>query len=453
MPSFGQTGDWLDAGPDIGSAFGAYGTPASSSNLQSFDTPARGISQFDTPSTVASIGQMLSDYGSRKYGDLNPRGQMGGVATGGQATLGGDWVGVDQWSSAIQQASSATGVSAGLISAVMKLESNGDPNAAGAAGVWGPMQVNSGAWGNGPWMSDPVANIQKGAEILKYYLDLNGGNVREALRGYHGYGSDGYTTDQQYADQVLSNLSAYTSKAGGGSAGFGYNSGVGAITSALPAGSVAEWGEFNVPSSNGYYSYGAQYGLNGVNHTGVDVVTNVGSTYYAPLSGTVTCAGTGIGAGADGGGCAAFGYVPNFNGAPAAQSGAGRVELLLDNGAVLIFGHSLGTNLRPGQRVTAGQALGLSGGMNSAHVHLEARVRDTTTPSGWRIVDPRTVLGGGGLGFTGGGTTPNPYAGMSTAQLAMSGQLTGGGAAFPSTANSYGNRWGNAIINAMAGRR
>ena len=82
--------------------------------------------------------------------------------------------------------------------------------------MWGPMQVNGNAWGNGPWMTDPNANIQKGAEILKYYLDANGGDVREALRGYHGYGSDGNTTDQQYADIVLGNYNQLQSGGTGG---------------------------------------------------------------------------------------------------------------------------------------------------------------------------------------------------------------------------------------------
>jgi murein DD-endopeptidase MepM/ murein hydrolase activator NlpD len=136
------------------------------------------------------------------------------------------------------------------------------------------------------------------------------------------------------------------------------------------------------------------------------------SPIYAPMSGVVTCAGTNNGAGVDKGRCAAFNDY--FGG------GAGRIKIRLDNGAVLIFGHSSRANVSPGQRVSAGTMLGTSGGMNSPHIHLEARVRDASMPSGWRIVDPRTVLGGavgvptvpgagsfgtgnwwGGTGFTG----------------------------------------------------
>jgi murein DD-endopeptidase MepM/ murein hydrolase activator NlpD len=68
---------------------------------------------------------------------------------------------------------------------------------------------------------------------------------------------------------------------------------------------------------------------------------------------------------------------------------------------VLIFGHSQGSFVQPGQRINAGDALGTIGWANSDHIHLEARVRDPSTPSGWRIVDPRTVLGESSGGWSG----------------------------------------------------
>ena len=116
----------------------------------------------------------------------------------------------------------------------------------------------------------------------------------------------------------------------------------------------------------------------------------VGTAYRAPMGGVVTCAGTGVGNGTNGQGCAAF--------QDTISGGAGRVEVLLDNGITLIYGHSSGSALRPGQRFNAGTVLGWSGGMNSPHVHLEARVPDSSMPSGYRIVDPRTVLGGASTG-------------------------------------------------------
>lgn len=134
--------------------------------------------------------------------------------TGNVASLGGDWAGVDQWNNEIQAAANAYGLDPNLIKAVMKLESNGDPGAGGAPGVVGLMQVYTNVWGNGAWNYDNAANIMKGAEILKYYMDANGGDPYEAMRGYHGYGSDGYTTDTQYADLVMQNYQQLQNAAG-----------------------------------------------------------------------------------------------------------------------------------------------------------------------------------------------------------------------------------------------
>ena len=295
----------------------------------------------------------------------------------------GDWSGVSQWSSDINAAAAKYGIPAGVIAAVMKVESNGDPNSAGAPGVWGPMQVNSNAWGYGAWSEDPHANIDKGAEILRYYYDAAGGDWNRALQLYHGIGFDGNTTESQYADAVMQQWNAIGGSTSTSWAGQGSDS----LTSMFGPGSAVQgWGEFGVESDLGYYTYGTQYGMNGTQHTGIDIPVPYGTAYRAPMGGVVTCAGTGVGSGTDGAGCSAF--------ADTIGGGAGRVEVQLDNGVVLIFGHSSASALTPGQRFTAGQVIGWSGGENSDHVHLEARVRDTSTPSGWKIVDPRSVLGG-----------------------------------------------------------
>jgi murein DD-endopeptidase MepM/ murein hydrolase activator NlpD len=160
---------------------------------------------------------------------------------------------------------------------------------------------------------------------------------------------------------------------------------------------VEDWGAFGVSSGalcNGQpcYVYGTQYGLDGYQHTGLDIAMPAGTPMYAPMSGTVTCSGSGVGQGADGGGCYAFGCQGYCAG-----GAAGRIEITLDNGVVLIYGHASTSALPVGTKVQAGTMIGTSGGMNSAHTHLEARVRDASMPSGWRIVDPRTVLGGGSI--------------------------------------------------------
>lgn len=368
-------------------------------------TPVHGID--DRPAGTTTTGAL--EAGMNAYRALHPSAALTASSgpTGTTATMGGDWSGVERWQSSIDSAGMTAGVDPDAIKAVMKLESNGDPNASGAPGVWGPMQVNSGAWGNGPWMSDPNANILKGAQILKGYLDENGGNLREALRHYHGIGSDGFTDDQQYADIVMANYAAL--KGGAGTAtGAGFPvSGGGDINGTLahmfgPGAAVPAWGEFNAPSANGLYGYGNQYGLNGVNHTGIDVPLAYGTQMSAPFSGRVVCSGTGNGPGTDGGGCAAF---QDMSG-----GGAGRLEILSDDGnTALIFGHSSRAAAAPGTHLAAGSVIGWSGGENSDHVHLEARVRDASMPSGWRIVDARGVLGGysgGWAGAAGGAAAP-----------------------------------------------
>lgn len=328
------------------------------------------------PSPAPGMGQMPSGMG-----------QMG------MASLGGEWAGVDQWNSQIQAASSRTGVPANLIKAVMKLESGGNPTSVSVAGATGLMQIMP-FWNgtNGLSIHDPAQNVMLGATILKQNFNRYG-DWDTAIRAYLGFGVDAYgTTDEAYLQRIRSDWQMLD-QAGGGGLG---QVGGGSWATMFPGATVQSWGEFNIPSGNGFYGYGTAYGLNGSNHTGLDVPMGLNTPFYAPLGGIVTCGGTGNGPGADGAGCAAFNdYFGNR---------AGRVEIQLDNGAVLIFGHSSQSAVRPGQRVQPGQLLGYSGGMVSPHIHLEARVPDSGTSSGWRIVDPRTVLGGGsfGGGFSGG---------------------------------------------------
>lgn len=397
MASFGASGltnDWL-SGSTLQDAVTAGGSGVAP-RAQTFDwnnwsptTPVHGIDDA-IGNTTYKLGNVMDAYRS-----LHPSAALSATSgttgpTGATATMGGDWSGVEQWQSAINSAASLTGLDPDQIKAVMKLESNGDPNASGAAGVWGPMQVNSNAWGDGPWMSDPNANILKGAQILKQNMDEHGGSFYEALRAYHGYGSDGYTTDTQYADTVMANYNSLTS-------GTASTTGAGFVTTGSSAGltnlfggtaNVQGWGGFNVPSSNGLYGYSTQYGLNGSTHTGLDVVVPYGTPYRAAFSGKVVCAGTGVGLGADGTkGCAAF---QDMTG-----GGAGRVEVQSDDGnTVIIYGHSSRSDWGEGTHVAAGQDLGVSGGENSDHVHVEVRVRDASMLSGWRIVDPTPYIGG-----------------------------------------------------------
>lgn len=203
-------------------------------------------------------------------------------------------------------------------------------------------------------------------------------------------------------------------KANGGSVGTG-----GGLSGGAGGGAISTiWGGngerdlsygFGAPNDLGYYAYGASYGMDGRAHTGVDIPMNIGEAVVSPVSGTVVCGGTGVGSGADGGGCSAFADVMG--------RGAGRVEVQLDNGETVIFGHMSTSNFRPGQRVNAGDVIGEAGGMNGGHVHLEWRVRDGSTSSGWRIVDPMGKLGQGGAVISSQQGSPNNSAGYTPTNL------------------------------------
>lgn len=334
----------------------------------------------------------------------------------GTSSLGGDWAMVDQWNSAIDAASRKYGVPANLIKAVMKLESGGDPRNFGrnGAGAIGPMQVVDTYWGNAGYdLYDPAQNIMAGAMVLRSMYDqysqwaqLEGIDPWKAAtysyyagnpynlnaRDLPSQGGSGMTTSD-YGNQIWQSFEYLNGNGTGYGSGQGFGAGM-EVLSVVQGGNVHDWGEWGAESSNGYYGYGSQYGMSGTQHTGLDIAAPEGAPMYAPMGGTVMCAGTGIGSGSDGGGCGAFNYVGNYAGATGPGQGAGRLEILLDNGAVLIYGHAKSSAVRVGDRVSGGTFIGQNGGMNSAHVHLEARVRDSSTPSGWRIVDPRQVLAG-----------------------------------------------------------
>lgn len=80
------------------------------------------------------------------------------------------------------------GVDKDLILAIIKAESNFNPNASSSAGAKGLMQLmdfNSEAYGiSNPYDIDQ--NIEGGVRHIKSYLDMFGGNVEMALMAYNG---------------------------------------------------------------------------------------------------------------------------------------------------------------------------------------------------------------------------------------------------------------------------
>jgi len=88
-----------------------------------------------------------------------------------------------------------------LVAAVMMAESSGNPAAVNGRCV-GLMQVNVPVWRmalklDPSRMMDPRYNLRAGCRILRHYLGIEQGDVRRALRRYHGARS------WRYAERVL----------------------------------------------------------------------------------------------------------------------------------------------------------------------------------------------------------------------------------------------------------
>jgi murein DD-endopeptidase MepM/ murein hydrolase activator NlpD len=283
----------------------------------------------------------------------------------------------------------------------MKLESDGVWQTS-PAGAIGYMQVMP-FWGPdlGLNLNDHYQNILAGAKVLKSYLDQNGGNFYEALRGYHGYGDDGYTNDRQYADIVTGNYQQLLNGGGVGAipvaGGIAQAAGLSTIWGGQGSFPITQdMGLTDFAQGNSLYDYARAYhGFQG--HPGLDIGTPSGTKLYTPVSGTVKFAG-------------GSGYYANYGDA---SPGHGEFRIVLDNGDELILGHMSQINLRPGDRVNAGTLVGLSGGENGDHVHVEYRKSDGQ--GGFYIADPRQVLSGGAVALTGSPAYSNSGAGYAPA--------------------------------------
>jgi murein DD-endopeptidase MepM/ murein hydrolase activator NlpD len=130
------------------------------------------------------------------------------------------------------------------------------------------------------------------------------------------------------------------------------------------------------------YAYGNSYGLAGSQHPGVDWAVPMGSRVTTPVGGTVFVVGNDHGTG--------YYYKNTMSNSNPDTSGEFAIQL--DNGDILILGHMSQINARVGQRLNAGDFIGLSGGSDGAHVHVEYRRKDSSTGSGYRIVDPRQYI-------------------------------------------------------------
>ena len=119
------------------------------------------------------------------------------------------------------------------------------------------------------------------------------------------------------------------------------------------------------------YLYGLGYGLDGRQHTGLDVGMPRGTWLYSPVEGTVINAG----------GTPYFTFYGN------GEPGVGELLIRTDTGDEVVLGHMGAIAVQSGQRVTTGQFVGLSGGENGDHLHLETRALQPG--GGYLLVDPR----------------------------------------------------------------
>jgi murein DD-endopeptidase MepM/ murein hydrolase activator NlpD len=142
------------------------------------------------------------------------------------------------------------------------------------------------------------------------------------------------------------------------------------------------WGGLSFPISQEYghtlfslsqptlYAYGTDLGLDGRAHPGLDIGMGRGTYLYSPINGTVVAAG----------GTGGFSFYGN------ALPGVGELRIQSADGHQVVLGHMAAIAVSVGDEVTIGQFVGLSGGDNGDHLHLEVR---HASGDGYVAVDPR----------------------------------------------------------------
>lgn len=291
------------------------------------------------------------------------------------------WNNIVRYEPAFTNAGKEFGVDPALMAAMAIVESDGNQFRAdgrvvsrddglGDGPSVGILQVKPRIWQSLVPAADPktaAGNIRLGAAIMGQAVRQHGTWQRALTRVYFPQDDRNGTTQSAYVQTVAALLAEIKGITPAPQPQPGIDP-IRVIVGGKPYTIISGFGD---PSDLGYYDYGRSHGVifdrcGGKCHTGLDVTGTLGQTLYTPAAGVVTCAGTGNGPGSWGTGCAAF---PDYFG-----NRAGRVEILFDSGLSMILGHCSEALVKPGQRVTAGQAVARMGGMNSVHTHLECRI-------------------------------------------------------------------------------
>lgn len=334
-----------------------------------------------------------------------PTGTIGGplqIAYG----RGGPWATVNAYDASFVRWGGLYGVPAAMLKAIMVIESGGQliPNGNGYPN-WGPMQLTSQEFGAGYWTPwDQVAKDLgvsiKSADgqvaIAAYVLGGKSGKTGTPedifLSSYYPIaggldvkGPDGHTQRQYLSD--LHELMRQIDAAAGGTAPTPPPKPkpltVKQVIDMIVGGASYPPVDYGWGADAGlnYYAYGVGHGTSrATQHTGYDVSLPLGTKLFTPISGVVDCVGS-RGTPRWGQGCGAY--------ADTISGGVGNITIFGDSGHKLTLGHCNQALVTPGQRVTAGQPVVTSGGMNGPHVHIEVSV--LRNGSYW-LLDPGPAL-------------------------------------------------------------
>lgn len=399
-----------------------------------------------------------------KADDAATQAQGGTVGQGGTATSGlgspdsPDWQPVNRWDSLVSKYAAQYNVPANLIKSVMRLESTGNPNAGSVQGATGLMQVMPDIHGyTRQQLLDPETNIRVGVSILRNNYD-RWGSWEDATKAYLAGVPNSTAVDANgtgvadYWNRILGFWDQLDTGVQSVGQGPGQNVAPGAVTqmgaiwgnATNPDGSpfpvTQEFGPTPFSLGEGAWMYEYSVGLLGTyGHPALDIGMPIGTRLYTPMAGTVVVAG-GSGSYLD----------DNYQNTP--QTGELRIQL--DNGHQIVLGHTSAIHVTVGQRLEAGQYVGLSGTANGPHVHVEYVVPDTSMSSGWRAVDPREALAGLFTGQLSGGQNMGapgvgrPYTYNDLMRAGAMGQTI-----FPGlTSSANGGTWNSWLQRAMSGQ-